>query len=609
MKQSNLIFLIFLVIPFSYAFAQENISHAIALDSVFLQQHGKLADFYAYAHQIIDKDSLKLERLSDALKNKSSVFVREYGYGMLSSLSLRGTGAGHTQILWNGIPVNSVLNGQTDLNTVNINNYEQIILKKGGSSVEYGSGAIGGILALNNSLVFKPVFEINNTTNGGSFGHFENFTRLKIANQKYYGSVAFQTGQSENDYPYVGYELTNENAAYKGYNYNLVAGYKLNTHHQIYFKSQNDHLDRELARTLYMSENSKLITSHNRNLTGWIYQHTNFKLQTDLAYLFEAYDYYADKSLTKNPDRSIATVFVVKNIFSWKKNHFYINWGNHFSYQEGKSHYFELKTRKIYALYVDWGQKWNKFKYNLKLRKDFEKNYDIPLIGAVEAGYKTGKYFLIRGNISKNYKLPTFNDLYWQPYGNPDLQPEESYTYEGGLDFLKNNTQVSLTGFYIKSQNLIKWTPGENQWWSPKNIANATYRGIEINFRQKYLINKLDKILFNLDFTYQKTTDLNTQKYIPYTPLYVGLAGLEYQHQKLKIKYTSRINGKIYTTSSNTTYIPAVNIQDISLFYQLKPTISLGGNIDNIFNVYYETFPSRPEPGINYNLYINFKIK
>jgi len=604
----NFYLFILILLSFFTAIAQEKTISDIALDSVYLSSNIH-EDYYAYSHKAIQTDSLQLEKLSDILKNNTAVFVREYGYGMLSSISLRGTGANHTQVVWNGIPVNSILNGQTDLNTVHVNNYEQVILKKGGSSVEYGSGAIGGILQLENRIRFEPLFQLENITNSGSFGRFENFSRLTYADKKYYASMALQTEQADNDYPYVGYDLVNENAAYSGYDYQLSAGYKINSKNRLYFKSQNDHLDRELARTLYMPEEAKLVTSHHRNLAGWLFQTNALKIQTDWAYLFESYDYYANKTNVENPDRSIANVFVAKNIISWKKNNKTLHWGNSYSYQEGESNNFEFKNRKIFASYINWSQKWKTFKYTFKLRKEFEKNYQIPLVGAIETAYTIKPNISIRANISKNYKLPTFNDLYWQPYGNPDLEPEESYAYESGLDYSKKNTQISITGFYIKSENLIKWTPDEDQWWSPKNIAHATYQGIEINAQQKFHLTTHSTWGINLNFTYQKTTDLDTGNNLPYVPLYMGQTGITYQYKKLKIKYLTRLNGKIYTTSTNTNYIPAVSIHNVALYYQINQKISLGGNINNIFNVYYETFPSRPEPGINYNLYINLKIK
>ena len=40
----------------------------------------------------------------------------------------------------------------------------------------------------------------------------------------------------------------------------------------------------------------------------------------------------------------------------------------------------------------------------------------------------------LKVNAAKVYRLPTLNDLYWSPGGNPNLKPEEGFTYEGSFE-------------------------------------------------------------------------------------------------------------------------------------------------------------------------------
>ncbi len=70
------------------------------------------------------------QSLGSLLQNNSNLYFKQNGYGMVSSISLRGTGAARTGVYWNGIPINSSLNGQTDFNTLFANGLTMLSLEK-----------------------------------------------------------------------------------------------------------------------------------------------------------------------------------------------------------------------------------------------------------------------------------------------------------------------------------------------------------------------------------------------------------------------------------------------------------------------------------------------
>jgi iron complex outermembrane receptor protein len=93
--------------------------------------------------------------LTSLLVTNSTIYFKENGAGMVSSASFRGTTAQQTAVIWNGININSQLNGQTDFNTINPTDFTNISIRPGGGSVIYGSGAIGGSIHLNSELKFN----------------------------------------------------------------------------------------------------------------------------------------------------------------------------------------------------------------------------------------------------------------------------------------------------------------------------------------------------------------------------------------------------------------------------------------------------------------------
>ena len=106
--------------------------------------------------------------LSDLLRQNGPIFVKEYG--ALSTAFFRGAPAAYTQLLWNGIPLNSLSTGIVDLGLFPSNIFSEIKLNSGGNSTFSIGGAIAGSIQLNNSLDFNPSSNWEIDLTKGSFG-------------------------------------------------------------------------------------------------------------------------------------------------------------------------------------------------------------------------------------------------------------------------------------------------------------------------------------------------------------------------------------------------------------------------------------------------------
>ena len=142
--------------------------------------------------------------LTNLLNFNSVLYFKEYGRGMASTVSFRGTTASQTAVVWNGINVNSLLNGSADFNTFTTTDFNNISVKAGGGSVSYGSGAIGGTVHLSNNLTFKNKFENDLRVDYGSFNTLGVNYKMNYSNKKWSTQVGFSRNSSDNDYDYVG---------------------------------------------------------------------------------------------------------------------------------------------------------------------------------------------------------------------------------------------------------------------------------------------------------------------------------------------------------------------------------------------------------------------
>ncbi|NIQ03159.1 MAG: TonB-dependent receptor, partial [Nitrospinaceae bacterium] len=84
----------------------------------------------------------------------------------------------------------------------------------------------------------------------------------------------------------------------------------------------------------------------------------------------------------------------------------------------------------------------------------------------------------IRGAHATGFRAPSINDLFFPGFSNPDLKPEESESFEIGLDqkLLDDRIQISITFFDSDFTNLIQF---DSSTFRPENIGRAESRGLE----------------------------------------------------------------------------------------------------------------------------------
>ena len=86
--------------------------------------------------------------MADILSFNSSIFVKNSGRATLSTVSFRGTSPSHTQVMWNGLRINSPMLGMTDFSMIPSFLVDKATLLHGSSSVSESGGGLGGAVKL-----------------------------------------------------------------------------------------------------------------------------------------------------------------------------------------------------------------------------------------------------------------------------------------------------------------------------------------------------------------------------------------------------------------------------------------------------------------------------
>jgi vitamin B12 transporter len=148
--------------------------------------------------------------IAELLTMNTQIFIKSYGSGGLATSSLRGTGASHTQISWNGINISNPMLGQADFSLISSGMADNIKISIGGASMDIGNGGIGGIINLENKPSWGKSTIITVNPGIGSFGRYHLLADLKTGTDRFFSVTRANATYCENNFPYLNTEIALE---------------------------------------------------------------------------------------------------------------------------------------------------------------------------------------------------------------------------------------------------------------------------------------------------------------------------------------------------------------------------------------------------------------
>ena len=582
------------------------------LDEIILRGNFSPVMNSGYRVRVIADSILRnnYESLGNLLQKQANFYFRQNGNGMVSSISLRGTSASQTGVYWNGIGINSALNGQTDFNTIQANSFDEIEVRKGGGSVLLGNGSIGGAINLKDRLTFERAQRAQLLVGAGSYDTYFSQLTASWATDNFYGKVSGGVMSSANDYPYHGTDLKNDNGAFLNYNINATFGYQLNELHTLKLNASVFDNDRELSRTLTSVSNSKLKNDDRRLLLDWTYLGERLTSSLKMAYLFEDFHYLFDQDVSETQSFGKSNRLIAKYDLSYFiHNNLFFRAGLEFENAIGEGTNISSVSQDDFTAYLLMHHEpVDRLTYNVSFRAGVSSAYEIPFIYSLDTRYLLTKELSVRAAFSTNYRLPTFNDLYWEPGGNPDLKPEHSNSGELGLDYQHKTFKMSAGGYMIKSKDLIQWRPVTQDFWRPENVSEALNYGLEFLSEYSRIMGD-HTVTLNASYDYTIAKDEELDKQLIYVPKHRAGAILNYAWRKWQFSYNLQYIGKVYTTTSNTQDLDDYLLSDISFYSSFfKDLLGINFKVNNLFDVNYQSVAYRPMPNRNYVIQINIKL-
>lgn len=588
----------------------------IVLDEVILSD-AKLLHFSKGTKVSVLSDSI-LQRsgasLTDVLRNNSSIYFKENGYGMVSSASFRGTNAQQTAVVWNGININSQLTGQTDFNTLIPLHYDNIVVRSGGGSVQYGSGAVGGSVLLNDSFSFNSGWNHGLLTGYGSFNTSRLAYRTALGKEKFSFKLGIDRLASDNDYKYLGTDRRNENGSYSHINLNGSLAYVLSDHHIIKIFHNSFIGDRDFSGTLTAPADENYRDMNTRSLVEFGSFNSRRIMRLKVAHLYERYRYYPNK-LRDEFSFGQANTFIANYDYKYRLDKIALNGIVDLSTVNARGTSIDHANREqLSGTFLFSHAISDRINYGINLRKEWVSDFESPFLFSLDGRFGMTKDYSLTINASKNYRVPTFNDLYWVgagARGNPEVLPETSWQLEIGQVFTGKNYSLSANGYAILSDNLIQWRPNEQGIWMAMNIQEVSQYGMEVeaDWKKKWGNRELS---WENGYAYTRSMDNLTKNQLMYVPEHTFRSNLAYRHKRITAFYQMHYTGTVYTTTDKSDGLPAYMIAYMGLDYRwpvmAKTEIDFGFKVNNLFNKEYQNVAYRPMPNRNIQFQINIKF-
>mgnify|MGYP000035308634 CR=1 FL=1 len=617
-------------------------SFILLAQSIFAQQDTvKIAPFTlteqkvspSYKSTVLDSASINNENnLAELLTNNSSIFIKSYGSGSLATASFRGTGASHTKVQWNGINLNSPMNGQIDFSLFPTFFFSNVEAHHGASGLIDGNGALGGSVIIGNTETYNKDLSSNIHQSFGSFGSYTTGIKGAYSNQKWFLETKLYNNVSENNFNYINSTKTN-NPTETQINANLK---QWGVQQNMYRKFKNSSLgarlwyfdsERNLPRTMLVADNDENQTDQSfRGLIEWkgLYNNLQYHISSGIVKNDLNYNNEIAKIFSRNKsylsDNNINTnLYLNNNLIITNNLNVRYESAKADGYSDSHSRFNNSWligiNKKIKRLDVDF------FNRLISVGKEIK-----PLAPTLGVRYQILKkeILFIKANTGINYNYPTFNDLFWNPGGNNNLKPEEAQMNEIGLNFIqksdKTTINIELTGFYSKVNNWIIWQPTEFGYWSPQNLRNVINQGIEntitttTSFKTLTVKNKISYAYTESTNSKSKNTlDNSLDKQLIYVPFHKLNYTLYLTYKSFTLNYNYNYTGKRFTTSDNNWYLPANFTSNISLAkgfrVSSKTKIVTTFKVNNLLDQNYQSIAYRAMPGRNYlfslNLYFN----
>ena len=597
-----------------------------------------------------DMERLGIHDMGDALKRFAGVQVKDYGgVGGMKTVNIRGLGAGHTGVTYDGVQVGDCQSGQVDLSRFTLDNVSLVSLQIGQedniyqSAKAYTSAGLINISTLQGVSDCKP--HLTTTLRTGSYGLFspsllyhQQFSRLGIGAYTSYeradgvywftlknGIKTIHERRNNSDIKTwrgelnMSYQLTDKQTLqWKAYGFTSNRGLPGaviydNTYSTERLKDKN-----VFAQMLYENRFSNRIKM--KAAAKWNYAWSRYSDIPASGYKEDTYrqnETYLTATLWTNPLQGLNLSFAQDYAH------------NHLSMTLPKA---ANPTRNSLWTALAANYQTGSFSVNASLlatniyervKQGNASNGFHRLSPAFSMQWRCLQDFRLRFGYKDIFRTPTLNELYYTGIGNRHLNPEKSRMWNLGATYshtFNRTLQLSLTadGYFGNVTDKIIAVP-KMFYWQMMNAGKVRQLGLDVSANIEKKWGNDWSVSATGSYSLMKVTDISDptavyyRNQIAYTPLHSGSASVLLHTPWLDFSYNVLVMGERYTLSYNIPDNRMKPFADHSItlsreFKISKQQLRVQFDVRNLGNKNYEVVRFYPMPGTNWQLSVSWEL-
>ena len=597
-----------------------------------------------------DMERLGIHDMGDALKRFAGVQVKDYGgVGGMKTVNIRGLGAGHTGVTYDGVQVGDCQSGQVDLSRFTLDNVSLVSLQIGQedniyqSAKAYTSAGLINISTLQGVSDRKP--HLTTTLRTGSYGLFspsllyhQQLSRLGIgAYTSYERADGVYWFTLKNGIKTI-HERRN-NSDIKTWRGELNMSYQLTDKQTLQWKAYGFTSNRGLPGAVIYDNTYSAERLKDKNVFAQMLYENRFsnRIRMKAAAKWNyAWSRYSDipangyKEDTYRQNETYLTATLWTNPLQ----------GLNLSFAQDYAHnYLSMTLPK--AANPTRNSLWTALAANYQIGA-FSVNASLlatniyervkqgnasdgfhRLSPAFSMQWRCLQDFRLRFGYKDIFRTPTLNELYYTGIGNRHLNPEKSRLWNLGATYSHTFTrtlQLSLTadGYFGNVTDKIIAVP-KMFYWQMMNAGKVRQLGLDVSANIEKRWGNNWSVSATGSYSLMKATDISDptavyyRNQIAYTPRHSGSASVLLHTPWLDFSYNVLFMGERYTLSYNIPDNRMKPFADHSItlsreFNINKQQLRVQFDVRNLGNKNYEVVRFYPMPGTNWRLSVSWVL-
>jgi vitamin B12 transporter len=527
------------------------------------------------------------QSLPELLRHETGMDITSQGgFGKLSAMFIRGTEPEHVLVLIDGVRVGSITAGTNPFEYLPVDQIERIEIVRGPRSSLYGSDAIGGVIQIFTRGGKNQTDRASISVGGGSDNTWKTNGDFSLrfgdswlgASGSYFATDGINA--CKGSLSGGCFTVEPDDDGFINRSGSLRAGHSFGERADIEFSSLYatgyTEFDGSFQNQTRFREWAPSLRAHVQASKAWNLKfNAGFSRDDQDNFLHGTFRSFFDS------ERRSASL---QSDYTIGKDHLVTVGYDYLDDQVASTTLFDVKSRENKGVFAQYQIALAAHRLTASGRRDDNEQFGSHATGNLGWKWLPSERYSVFAAWGSAFRAPSFNDLYFPGFSNPNLEPEQSRSYEIGVDAKAGVWRGSVNVYKNEIDDLIELDGS----FRPANIANAEIVGIEI-------INSvaLDAWDFALNYSYtdprNRVPGANFDKILLRRARQSVSLTISHRWNRLDLGLLARAQGRRFNNPANTTELPGYATADIVAGFSITDEWKIEAKVTNVFDKDYET--------------------